>query len=486
MVGYSYFDYDQMTLLGIEVHSDELELLQQAAEEYDWEAIETEIEPKFRETAVDFRDQKHSFVCPRMDELDEDLQESFPFLDKMAETELIASDRNPKGAGRKGQDFISYLKAFLLAPVLRVEQNSEAIAAAIAGNPAFYVCCGFTHHPAARTLRYFDQIMCEYGLWDLVHDLAYKKNVDDEVIDESEEHVLNVDNTHLFGYSTPGKYVKECRECELYEDCEDKVSTDATADCYVKGKYKYYYAHQIGMLQLAESGAPVGCVILNGKQYEPDSLEPLLKDLSEKHPDLDIEKVNADGIFNSQPCRDKVREILGEDVELFSSVNPRNRNDIENPARGIAKITKHGNVQCIAGYNMVFLSKDYSLDAYIFGCPVLNAEARKKLEHMDMEVPEQGECEKKTECSPNSEIGRIYRVKREVLSQIDWDNPQFSYSFRLVYSLRTKIERLFSRMKERFKMRRVYKRGVSNIQGHILKFMNLIHILANVTGTYGV
>ncbi len=65
MPGYSYFDYDQMTLLGIEVHSDELELLQKAAEEYDWEAIETEIEPKFREAAVDFQDQKHSFVCPR-------------------------------------------------------------------------------------------------------------------------------------------------------------------------------------------------------------------------------------------------------------------------------------------------------------------------------------------------------------------------------------------------------------------------------------
>lgn len=135
---------------------------------------------------------------------------------------------------------------------------------------------------------------------------------------------------------------------------------------------------------------------------------------------------------------------------------------------------------------MVFLSKDYSMDAYIFGCPVLNEEARKKLEHTGQELPEQHECEKKFECSPNSEIGRIYRVKREVLSQIDWDNPQFSYGFRLVYSLRTKIERLFSRMKERFKMRRVYKRGVSNIQGHILKFMNLIHILANVTGTYGV
>ena len=41
MIGYSYFDYDQMTLLGIEVHSDELELLQQALDTYDWKAIET-------------------------------------------------------------------------------------------------------------------------------------------------------------------------------------------------------------------------------------------------------------------------------------------------------------------------------------------------------------------------------------------------------------------------------------------------------------
>ena len=41
MAGYSYFDYDQMTLLGIEVHSDELELLQQAADTYDWEIIES-------------------------------------------------------------------------------------------------------------------------------------------------------------------------------------------------------------------------------------------------------------------------------------------------------------------------------------------------------------------------------------------------------------------------------------------------------------
>ena len=116
----------------------------------------------------------------------------------------------------------------------------------------------------------------------------------------------------------------------------------------------------------------------------------------------------------------------------------------------------------------------------------MNEEARKKLENMDMELPEQHECDKKVECSPNSEIGRIYRVKREILSQIDWDNPQFSYRLKLIHSLRTKIERLFSRMKERFKMRCVYKRGTGNIWGHVLKFIDLPYILANVTGSYGV
>ena len=33
MAGYSYFDYDQMTLSEIEIQSGELELLQQTAEE---------------------------------------------------------------------------------------------------------------------------------------------------------------------------------------------------------------------------------------------------------------------------------------------------------------------------------------------------------------------------------------------------------------------------------------------------------------------
>ncbi|MFC1717841.1 hypothetical protein ACFL6S_29545 [Candidatus Poribacteria bacterium] len=112
MAGHSYFDYNQMTLLEIEVHSDELELLQQVVDTYDWKAMEKEIEPKFRESALDFRDQKHSFVCTRKDELDEDLQESFSFLNEMAEIEVTASDRNPNGAGGEGRTSSHISKRF--------------------------------------------------------------------------------------------------------------------------------------------------------------------------------------------------------------------------------------------------------------------------------------------------------------------------------------------------------------------------------------
>ena len=50
--------------------------------------------------------------------------------------------------------------------------------------------------------------------------------------------------------------------------------------------------YNVDVPRLVDSGVLVGCVVLNGKQYEPDYLGPLLKDLAEKHTELDIEKEN--------------------------------------------------------------------------------------------------------------------------------------------------------------------------------------------------
>jgi hypothetical protein len=47
-----------------------------------------------KQSALDFRDQNHSFECPRKDELDEELQKSFSFLDEMVETgEVVENAR---------------------------------------------------------------------------------------------------------------------------------------------------------------------------------------------------------------------------------------------------------------------------------------------------------------------------------------------------------------------------------------------------------
>ena len=63
----------------------------------------------------------------------------------------------------------------------------------------------------------------------------------------------------------------------------------------------------------------------------------------------------------------------------------------------------------------------------IIGCSLLQQEARHKLEHMGMEILTQCEYDKKEECGPYQILVGDYRVKQELLSQICWDNRQFSY-----------------------------------------------------------
>lgn len=468
-------------------HSEELELFFKASQSYDWHRIEEEIGPKYKGAAEKFhREKRPSSSCPHQNEsTDDDLNlklfELIDFQCTNPEKECV----NPKGAGRKGQPFIAYLKAIELAPILHIEQNMEAIALHLRTNTDYLKGCGFRYPPSNRTMQDFDQIMSESGLWELFRDETYRINVEDRIINEAKEDTLCVDNTHVIAHSTPKKVIKECRTCAHFDTCTDKVSTDETADWYVKSKCKVFYAHQIGMSQLANSGAPFERAALSGRQYEPDSLQPLLSQGKEKHEDINFTKVAADGIFNTKRCKETIEAFYPGSM-LYAPINPKGKlKEIEEPARGIKKVTKHGSVECIAGHKMVFLTKDEGLQCYVFGCPVFNPEAREKLKHMDIDVSGIT-CQCKEQCCAMALQGRIYRVPREQLKQVKWDMPQFSYRFHLVYKRRTKIERLFGRMKKRFKMAILYRRGIRKIEAHIDKFMALMHIVANLTGSYGV
>ena len=479
--------YQQLSLYQYPL-SEELELFYNVSQSYDWGRIDREIGPKFKKAAEEFhREKRQKRSCPHKEESEDTFPQNLTLFD-LTDYECKSSEGitlNLKGAGRKGQPFIAYLKAIELAPILQTEQNMKAIALQLRINSDYLRACGFEYPPSCRTLQDFDQIMSESGLWELFRDETYRVNVDDGIIKEDEEDTLTIDNSHAQAHSTPNKKVKECRQCQHFETCTDKVSTDETADWYVKSKCKVFYAHQVGMSQLSKSGAPFEQVVLSGRQYEPDSLEPLLQQGKKKHSDMDFTKITADGIFNTKPCVNTI-ETFYKRAMLYSPVNPKGRlKDLQNPARGIKRVTKHGSVECISENKMVFLTKDEVLQSYVFGCPVFNPEARQKLIHMGIDVSKIT-CQCKDQCCKTAAHGRIYRVTREQLKQVNWDMPQFSYRFHMVYRLRTKIERLFGQMKKRFKMAILYRRGVKNVEAHIDKFMALMHIVANVKGSYGV
>jgi len=472
-------------------HSPELDLFWDLLQQYDWDAIDREVGARYKEAAAEFhRTKRGGSKCPKNagEEEEEDNLESLERTEAEATlfdvgevVESASPPPNPRGAGRRGERFLSYVKAFLLAPVLHVKQNCAHISLALRTNPLFVAACDFRSLPAQRTLQDFDQIMNVYDLWDLVNQRAYQKNVEAGIINETTETAVLVDNTHLMGFSTPKKSIKECRECPHFQECSEKVSTDKTADWYVKSKCKVYYAHMVGGIQLADSGAPLDCVVLNGKQWEPDTLKPLCLGIKEKYPNLNILRVIVDGIFDNERCRQVVKKYLG--AELVANVNPGNRKDIPEPATGIEKITKYGTTICIAGHEMVFMGKDENLQAHVMACPVFNPEARAKLEHLGIDTSELS-CECKEQCSPNSTKGRAYRLPKALVPMLYDKMPQTSFTHKFIFRLRTKIERLFGYAKERLEMKGLYKRGVEAVLGHVKKYLALIHLIANVQGRY--
>ena len=460
-------------------------LFSRALQAYDWERLRREIAPVFRDQAAKFhRTPRGGSRCPKgkataqpapNPELQALLFDLPPAAPAPAQGRL-------SNAGRRGNSFLSYVKAFLLAPLLYIEENCAAIRLALVTNPAFRLACGFAQPPSQRTLEDVDQILKECGIWELIEQDAYRANVAAGIIDEQAEEAVLVDNTHLPAWSTPNKSIKECRACPHFKECEAKVSTDRTADWYVKSKCKVFYAHMIGVAQLAKSGAPVACVVLSGRCWEPATLIPLCLWIKQNYPGLRLRFIVADGIFNNARCREIVRQILG--AELIANVNPGNRQDQKAPARGIKQVTKYGVPICAAGNEMVFMGRDQARKAYIMACPVFNPEAQAKLARMGGEVSALS-CACKEACAPHAATGRTWRMPRELASVLHWERPELGFAHRVVYKLRTKIERLFGFAKIRLKMEQLYVRGAAAVLGHVRKFMAVIHLIANIKGAYG-
>jgi hypothetical protein len=484
----------QLPLLGNPGLPEEMVLAEEASRQYDWGAIHGELEPRFKKAAIEFHARNAN---PPAQSADDDEPLLFSIEEQPCSSQEDPEEkslwrtvgdffktRNPRGAGRKPLPFLAYLKAFLLAPIFYIEQDCTLIANSLRVNPYYLQLCGFHKPPSARALQDFDQVMREAGLWKEFEKWAFVKNMEVGIIDMEKEHTLNIDPTHLEADSTPGKKIKNCRECPYIKTCDHPLPTDETAGWYQKSKYKGIHAHMISASQLAGSGAPFSFVLLNGKIDERASFEPLLETGKAEHPDFTIKYINADGIFNNAPCRDTVKKLYPE-ARFCTPVHARRRKDKCDVARGIAKISKHGKVICIEDQPLVFMGRDNRNNAYCFACPVYNPKARKKAAKMKWKtIPTT--CGSKNICSPIAEHGRFVRIPCDLLPQLDPVTPQGSYTFWRIYHLRTKIERMFGRLKDRFRMTLYHVRGRIAVESLVSKHFALLHMLAFLTGSYGV
>lgn len=386
-------------------------------------------------------------------------------------------DKNPKGAGRKPQNFMPLLKSFICARYMDMEANSRTTCSLLNSNPAFLERVGYKDNipPSYRVIDRFDQVLTEYNLWERITYIAIDTNIKDKVINPKDECLIIVDTTHIPAKARKDKIIKPCRECIFSKTCQWRVPTDDNAGVLTKSKTEKYYAHKVGLSTPSRSALPISWFVDRGERYDGRFLEPLLNQFIERYPLFEnISHVIGNGTFGSKENKEITMAKLK--AKLVTPINPRRCKEIQNPARGIKKITKYGQPICIADFPMVLHTRSVKTKEYIWVCAKFHPESPA--------YEEDFVCEFKERCS-KGRYGRAYRTKAEAFPQIDWELPQFSKEGKGLLALRTTIERDISWLKEGLKMESLWKRGKKNVIAHVAKCLLSMHIVASVAHKVG-
>jgi len=388
------------------------------------------------------------------------------------ERELRRCESEEPGAGgAPAFPFLSLLRCFLLAPFYECESSSEHISRELARNPRFSEVCGFAYGkaPSSRSLRRFNLIMAEEGLWAEVARLAVENNLATGAV-SPDLPVVAVDTTHHDAFAKVKRPVSACRECLRVAACPDVVFTCDKTDIVAKSRNYRLPGVKAAVLCDASSEIPLCGVAVHARSHDSRTLAPLLSEFRERHPELAAKArwVLADGAYAGADNHEEARSILSS--ELLAPINPGRRKEIKSPARGIERIDARGVPHCIAGCAMVLVSRDRVRKQYIWGCPILHPELSDG----------SSRCPRKEECSPRSSGGRVFRTKAADFPQIAWECPQHARGQRKRLRRRTSIERAFSYLKRVFCFERFWGRGEAALQGFIDRYVACFNICAYV------
>jgi hypothetical protein len=376
------------------------------------------------------------------------------------------------------------LRAFVLSPFYEVPQNAEAIERALRRNPAFLELCNFSKSrpPSARTLRRFDQLMRESGLWGEVRRLLVEGNLSDGVIQPEEYVAVDTTRHDAFGevrkLSQPAREAREKAEAagqELPEPGPEDYTCDV-AEVVAKSACNRRPGVKSGFISLPGSELPIIGVAFAGNEPDNHTLSPILERFRDEHPRLagSVRGVLADGIYNNAENHRQTAEVL-PGASLFTPIHPGARKDRFLPERGMAFMSKYGAPHCIMGHRMELAGRDLQKKEFIWVCPVFNPQCG--VEGLT--------CDKKDRCCPRARNGRVYRVPAETTPQIDWEHPQFAKRTKKKYDLRTSIERVFGRGKRVLPFERLYNRGKAAFQGFLDRMVIAFHLFARAACRLG-
>jgi hypothetical protein len=377
-------------------------------------------------------------------------------------------DESPGSGGFPAYDFYPLLSAFLISPLYDCEPNAESIWRELQRNPSFASLCGFDAGdiPSPRTLRRFNRIMAEEGLWEEARRIAVEHNLEEGVIAETGS--LIVDTTHHDGFASVHKPVKACRECKRIKGCKEPVHTCDVTDIVAKSRNYRLPGVKTVVLSLAGSEIPIGALAMNARAHDSQSLAGALELIKRDYPDLDIDKVIADGAYDGKACRKNATEVLGAD--LVTPVCPRRNQKKKVDARGIDHVDTYGRPVCISGHQMELLGRDIEREQYIWACPAFHP----------LRSDETVNCEMWEACCPRAANGRVYRTNAAEFPQVHWDLPQHSRTHKRLYAMRTQVERIISRVKRVLSFERFYGRGKKALQGFADRYVTVFNIIAFV------
>jgi hypothetical protein len=386
-----------------------------------------------------------------------------------AEQELAQCEEDSPGAGGfPPYDFYPLLAAFLVSPLYDCEPNAQSIWRELVRNPSFASLCGFDAGdiPSPRTLRRFNRIMAEEGLWEEARRIAVAHNMEEGVIEDSGR--LIVDVTHHDGFASVHKPVKTCRECARLANCGQVVYTCDVTDIVAKSRnYKLPGVKSV-VVSLAGSEIPIGALAMNARTHDSKSLSGALEMVKLDYPELDIDAVIADGAYDGEGNRTARRDVL--DADLVTPVCPRRRRKRRVDARGIDHIDTYGRPVCMAGHHMELLGRDTEREQYIWACPALHP----------LRSDESVTCEAWETCCPRTSNGRVYRTNAAEFPQVHWELPQHSRTHKKLYAMRTQVERIISRVKRVLSFERFYGRGKKILQGFADRYVTVFNIIAFV------